>query len=196
MRAKPRAQAASVVGRTRVGTRVTFSLQTPVLSTGTQAATATTPGRSPRTPPGAPGVLPGSQRSQGLPQAAPRVAQHWDRREVPGRFASQRPSWTCSQQVPRVLSAGEAVPHVPCQPTPARRPAEAGPPPSPPPGVGRRAGRQGAGCTAGPGASHLDTRCRTAPAGCRGRTRRHRSQPGSGTRHLHMGWTGTRRCLQ
>lgn len=58
---------------------------------------------SPRSPASA---LPMSQRSQGLPQAAPSVAQHSDRKVAPGRFASQRPSWTFNQQVPLVLSAG------------------------------------------------------------------------------------------
>ena len=139
MRAKPWAQAGSVVGRTRVGTGVTFSIQTPVLSTGTQATIVATPGRTPRaTPRGAPRALPGSQRSHGLPQAAPRVAQHWDRREAPRRFASQRPSWTWSQQVPLVLSAGEAATHVTCQPTPAHRPTEARPSPGWDTGPGSR----------------------------------------------------------
>ena len=46
------------------------------------------------------------------------------------------------------------------------------------------------------GASHLSTRCRRVPGGCRGRTRRRRSRPGCGTRRSHTDWTGTRRCLQ
>lgn len=54
-------------------------------------------------------ALPMSQRSQGLPQAAPSVAQHSDRRVAPCRFASQRPSWTFSQQVLLVLSAGRGL---------------------------------------------------------------------------------------
>lgn len=61
-------------------------------------------GRAWETPRSPSGALPISQRPQGLPQAAPRVAQHADRKVAPSRFASQRPSWTFSQQVPLVLS--------------------------------------------------------------------------------------------
>ncbi len=49
--------------------------------------------------------LPISQRSHGLPQAAPSVAQHSDFSVAPFIFTSQRPSWMFSQQVPFMLSA-------------------------------------------------------------------------------------------
>lgn len=45
-----------------------------------------------------------SQRSHGLPQAAPRVEQHSDFSVAPFIFTSQRPSWIFSQQVPFMLS--------------------------------------------------------------------------------------------
>lgn len=122
MRAKPRAQAGSGVERSRVGTGATLSVQTPVLSIGAQATAVAKPRRSPRAHRGAPRALPGLQRSQGLPQAAPRVAQHSDRREAPGRFASQRPSWTFSQHVPLMLSAGEGVTRVTSSPHPCAGP--------------------------------------------------------------------------
>lgn len=51
-----------------------------------------------------PGLLPSSQRSQGLPQAAPRVAQHSDFSVPPLMFTSQRLSWILSQHVPFRLS--------------------------------------------------------------------------------------------
>lgn len=180
MRAKPWAQAGSVVGTTRVGTGVTLSIQSLVPFTGTQATTVATAGGYPRAHAvGAPRALPGSQRSQGLPQAAPRVAQHSDRREAPRRFASQRPSWTLSQQVPLVLSAGEGVTQFTRQPTPACQPTETQPAPGWDAGLGSRV-------PATPwdsGLSHLGTWCQRAPAGCQGRIRRHRNQPDSGTRH-------------
>lgn len=52
-------------------------------------------------------LLPSSQRSQGLPQAAPRVAQHSDFRVAPLMFTSQRLSWILSQHVPFRLSEKE-----------------------------------------------------------------------------------------
>lgn len=48
--------------------------------------------------------LPSSHRSQGLPQAAPSVAQHSDFRVAPLMFTSQRLSWIFSQHVPFRLS--------------------------------------------------------------------------------------------
>ena len=97
-RAKPRAQAGSVVGeRSHSLHSNTGDLSHPSCPDGVGA---------PEPPPRA---LPMSQRSQGLPQAAPSAAQHSDRRVAPCRFASQRPSWTFSQQVPLVLSAGRGL---------------------------------------------------------------------------------------
>lgn len=49
-------------------------------------------------------IKPNSQRSQGLPQAAPKVAQHSDFRVAPFMFTSQRLSWMFSQHVPFRLS--------------------------------------------------------------------------------------------
>ena len=88
-----------------------------------------------------PRALPMSQRSQGLPQAVPSVAQHSERRVAPCRFASQRPSWIFSQQVPLVLSAGRgrlchlAGPHLHTNPQRPRLP---------------RGGRRGPRCSVGP----------------------------------------------
>lgn len=53
------------------------------------------------------GPLPSSHRSQGLPQAAPSVAQHSDFRVAPLMFTSQRLSWMLSQHVPFRLSEKE-----------------------------------------------------------------------------------------
>lgn len=92
------------------GDRVTLSIQILVTCStpfSQWAGPVATPERPLGVYPGGSLALPISQRSQGLPQAAPRVAQHSERRVAPRRFASQRPSWTFSQQVPLVLSAGE-----------------------------------------------------------------------------------------
>ena len=51
--------------------------------------------------------IPNSHRSHGLPQAAPKVAQHSDFSVAPLMLTSQRPSWMLSQQVPFRLSAVE-----------------------------------------------------------------------------------------
>lgn len=51
--------------------------------------------------------IPNSHRSHGLPQAAPKVAQHSDFSVAPLMLTSQRLSWMLSQQVPLRLSAVE-----------------------------------------------------------------------------------------
>lgn len=51
--------------------------------------------------------VPISHLSQGLPHAAPRLAQHSDLRVAPFILTSQRPSWILSQQVPLRLSINE-----------------------------------------------------------------------------------------
>lgn len=188
MRAKPRAQAGSVVGRTRVGTGVTFSIQTPVLSTGTQATTVATPGRTPRAPP--PGGSRGITGLAAFARAPPGSAQGGAALGPQGGSAQVRFTAAVLDLEPAgapgaVCGGGGHPCHLPahtCTLT-HRSPAF--------PRVGRGAGQQGRGCSTGLGASHLDTRCRTAPAGCRGRIHRHRNRPGSGTDHLHTGWTGT-----
>ena len=111
----------------------------PPGSRGPGTPTVLSMAREPQSRP--PRALPMSQRSQGLPQAVPSVAQHSERRVAPCRLASQRPSWIFSQQVPLVLSVGRgrlahlAGPHLHNHPRRPRLPL---------------GGRLGPGCSVGP----------------------------------------------